>query len=278
MKNSIALSTSRKYGRSSISLLSATPRACSCGWDSRSPRTEPDILLLDEVLAVGDMGFQNKCMRHILDLKRSGITIIFISHDLAAVERLCDRAALLHRGQLVGMGCPGDLVADYLGSVEPISEDQPEDGNKALRIRNVQFCDETGLPNLQFRTGYPLRVDLEFEAAVPIGAARFRLQFFGIDNRPVCEFFSGPDACLPALPVGRGAIEFLCEEVALQPGVYHVNVRVEEAEGSELAQRTRCALIHVGAGKSAPGVFYSPHTWRLASPVASGSPQCGSRR
>ena len=245
---------------------------------SIAAHVEPDILLLDEVLAVGDTGFQNKCMRHILDLKRSGITIIFISHDLAAVERLCDRAALLHRGQLMGTGRPGDLVADYLASVEPVGEDQPEDGDKALRIRNVQFYDESGVPNLQFRTGYPLRVNLEFEAAVPIDAARFRLQFSGIDNRPACEFFSGPDACLPELPAGRGAIEFFCEEVALRPGVYHVGARVEGAEGSELAQRSRCALIHVGVGKSAPGAFYSPHTWRLASPVEPGPPQRSSRR
>ena len=57
---------------------------------------EPEILLLDEVLAVGDMTFQKKCVERILELNRSGMTIVFISHDLAAVERLCERAILLN--------------------------------------------------------------------------------------------------------------------------------------------------------------------------------------
>src|SRR5918997_7092824 len=74
---------------------------------------DPDILLLDEVLAVGDAAFQQKCLRRIGELKRAGKTIVFISHDLEAVEGLCDRAVLMQRGRLVADGAPRDVIAAY---------------------------------------------------------------------------------------------------------------------------------------------------------------------
>jgi ABC-type polysaccharide/polyol phosphate transport system ATPase subunit len=74
---------------------------------------EPDILLLDEVLAVGDAAFQVKCLDRVTELHQQGRTIVFISHDLGAVERLCDRVLLLQRGQLVASGSARDVVAKY---------------------------------------------------------------------------------------------------------------------------------------------------------------------
>src|SRR6266436_3596659 len=74
---------------------------------------DPDILLLDEVLAVGDVAFQSKCLNRIQDLRKAGRTIVFISHDLAAVERLCDRALLLSHGRIVCEGNPQDVTLEY---------------------------------------------------------------------------------------------------------------------------------------------------------------------
>src|SRR6266498_2021833 len=74
---------------------------------------EPDILLLDEVLAVGDAEFQAKCVNRINELHRQGRTIVFISHDLAAVERLCDRVLLLNRGQISADGSARDVIRKY---------------------------------------------------------------------------------------------------------------------------------------------------------------------
>src|SRR5215210_5787743 len=77
---------------------------------------DPDILLLDEVLAVGDAAFQQKCLGRILDLKRAGKTIVFISHDLGAVERLCDRVLLMRRGEIEADGDPRETIALYESS------------------------------------------------------------------------------------------------------------------------------------------------------------------
>jgi lipopolysaccharide transport system ATP-binding protein len=74
---------------------------------------EPDVLLLDEVLAVGDAAFQEKCTGRILELKRRGMTILFISHDLNSVERLCDRVLLMQRGEIAYDGSPAAAIARY---------------------------------------------------------------------------------------------------------------------------------------------------------------------
>jgi ABC-2 type transport system ATP-binding protein len=73
----------------------------------------PDVLLLDEVLAVGDEAFQRKCFGRIADFRRRGGTLVFVSHDPAAVERVCDRAVLMVGGDVMRDGPPGDVLADY---------------------------------------------------------------------------------------------------------------------------------------------------------------------
>jgi ABC-type polysaccharide/polyol phosphate transport system ATPase subunit len=82
--------------------------------------TEPDILLLDEVMAVGDMEFQKKCMDEINKLNNNGTTIVFVSHDVEAVRNLCGRAMFLNNGEVVAMGDAAEVVDTYLNFVGKI--------------------------------------------------------------------------------------------------------------------------------------------------------------
>lgn len=84
---------------------------------------EPEILLVDEVLAVGDGIFQEKCFDHIANLQRQGVTIVMVSHDLGSVERFSTRAALMERGRMVAIGDPGDIVTLHL---ERLASTSPE--------------------------------------------------------------------------------------------------------------------------------------------------------
>jgi lipopolysaccharide transport system ATP-binding protein len=77
----------------------------------------PHVLLVDEVLAVGDASFQSKCQQRIEDLRRNGATIVFVSHDMAAVERLCNRVFFLQGGGIRAMGEPRDVINEYYGTV-----------------------------------------------------------------------------------------------------------------------------------------------------------------
>ena len=113
---------------------------------------EPEILLIDEVLAVGDAEFQRRCLGRMEDLSDSGRTIVFVSHQMQAVAQLCDRAILLEKGSLVLDGPSGDVVAQYLQEVGgssssrvwPDPDEAPGDGFVRLRsIRVVDDADET---------------------------------------------------------------------------------------------------------------------------------------
>ena len=118
---------------------------------------EPEILLLDEVLAVGDMAFQQKCLDRVRELRREGRTIIFISHDLSAVEVLCDRVLLIQRGEVIAVGPPAEVIGQYKAlttkgttpvfpGIGPVREwrdvDAPGDG--VVRLRRVRVCGEDG--------------------------------------------------------------------------------------------------------------------------------------
>ena len=100
---------------------------------------EPDILLLDEVLAVGDAAFQMKCLDRISELHRQGRTIVFISHDLAAVERLCSLVLLLRRGQIVAAGRARDVIDEYEKGGSTYSETEPQVQAHAILSGEVEI-------------------------------------------------------------------------------------------------------------------------------------------
>jgi ABC-type polysaccharide/polyol phosphate transport system ATPase subunit len=78
---------------------------------------QPDILLVDEVLAVGDAEFQEKCFARITDLQRAGVTIVLVSHNLNILETLCDRAVWIDKGRIVTLGSPQEVVARYQSEI-----------------------------------------------------------------------------------------------------------------------------------------------------------------
>jgi ABC-type glutathione transport system ATPase component len=116
---------------------------------------EPEILLLDEVLAVGDRAFQRKCFDRVRALQREGRTIIFISHDLGAVEALCDRVLLMQRGEVIADGLPDEVIEQYKAlttkettppspSIGPVREwrDVDAQGDRVVQLRRVRVCGE----------------------------------------------------------------------------------------------------------------------------------------
>jgi len=224
---------------------------------------EAGILLLDEVLAVGDAKFQEKCQRRILELKASGTTIVFISHDLAAVRTLCDRALLLNRGKLIGEGAPSDVIAQYarLGSERP--EEQQEGVTslqRAAHVTSFYFFDDRGEPTTELRTGFPVRAVLEYEASRPISRATINALFYWSGDWSVSSHFAaGPMDLMP----GMGAIEFSSDELTLGPGAYAVSCTIEDDEGEiDFVSKT---YFSVAAGKPMRGKFFSPNRWRRLS-------------
>jgi lipopolysaccharide transport system ATP-binding protein len=99
----------------------------------------PHVLLVDEVLAVGDATFQHKCQERIEELRRGGMTIIFVSHDMTAVERLCNRVLFLQHGQVQAEGPPREVIARYYEEIGLSSEDVGgQDGRDPMRVAQAE--------------------------------------------------------------------------------------------------------------------------------------------
>jgi lipopolysaccharide transport system ATP-binding protein len=110
---------------------------------------DPEVLLIDEVLAVGDYEFQQRCMGRIEDISKSGRTVLFVSHDLQAVSRLCDRAYWLELGRVAATGRSEDVVATYLQAMSGVGaertfEVESAPGGEIVRLTSARIVDETG--------------------------------------------------------------------------------------------------------------------------------------
>jgi len=130
----------------------------------------PEILIIDEALSVGDAYFQHKCFRRIRDFQEQGTTLLFVSHDPAAVRSLCTRAILLARGQLIRQGSPDDVL-DYYNALIAHTEETQEihqaggvtrSGSGAARIVSVNICGKDG-PRAIFVSGEPAVIDITLE-------------------------------------------------------------------------------------------------------------------
>src|SRR5499433_322190 len=234
----------------------------------------PDILLLDEVLAVGDAAFQEKCIERIMELKKNGTTIVFISHDLRAVQKLCDRAILLKKGQIVADGDPAKTTALYQSSSQQLPV-QATGGMGQLPtgeavVTSLTFYDDDGAECLSFETGKPLKAVLNYRAHKPLADVIFEVQFFSQEGR-LCSFFSSEIARnLINLGPGEGTMVFECASVGLGPGIYFIDTGIRNRlapYGIDIDWRRRCLAIRVDYDRHLRDTFYMPYVCRHTPPI-----------
>jgi lipopolysaccharide transport system ATP-binding protein len=172
---------------------------------------DPEVLLVDEVLAVGDIQFQRKSMARMESAATAeGKTILFVSHNLAAVAKLCTRVALLDRGKLQSIGAPQAVIAEYLLAA---SEEKravavlgPEELPHPLAKIAVTTLNAQSQPTGSFRFGESWRVKLEFEISAAINHCIAAIGLQTLDSIPITTFWSQP----ADLKVGRYFAEFPC--------------------------------------------------------------------
>ena len=224
---------------------------------------EPEVLLLDEVLAVGDASFQEKCLTRVLELKRSGVTILFISHDLRAVERVCDRVLVMQRGKVVHDGPAVEAISAYQAlRGAAAGERRVRYDKQQLTVDAVRFLNAGGREPDFGVTGSPLRVRLEYTAQEQLDAVRFELLFIGSDTHWKTTVHNG-DNRITVHP-GKGAIEFLCNPLTLCPDVYQIDATVDRFGAEDpLDWLIGCQTLPVQAPYTVKGCFQQPFTWSV---------------
>jgi lipopolysaccharide transport system ATP-binding protein len=145
---------------------------------------DPNVLIVDEVLAVGDVRFQKKCMGKMEDVGQQGRTVILVSHDMHAMTRLCKRAVLLDKGRVVKEGSAHDVVNHYLhgGHIKsamewPRLDDAP--GNEVVRIRGMRFRDSSGFVSDRFDIRRPVDMEMEYDV---VSAGHVLVPVFNLFN------------------------------------------------------------------------------------------------
>jgi lipopolysaccharide transport system ATP-binding protein len=201
---------------------------------------EPDVLIIDEVLAVGDAEFQKRCLGKMGEVAREGRTVLFVSHNMAAVQKLCQKAAWLHAGRLVGYGSSSDVVEQYLESTSAESSEvgprgvgqvfsraEPSELEAKAAVTSVVLQDAHGSPLASVRTWQSLVVEIEFSSHVAFRSLAVELSVSTLDGTPLFVTSTTPDRNVAfGVQPGRYRVRCRIGQLPLASGEYVVGLRL----------------------------------------------------
>jgi lipopolysaccharide transport system ATP-binding protein len=199
----------------------------------------PDILIVDEILAVGDQTFQAKCMDRIMEMKRAGVTILFISHDLSTIGNLCSDVIWLDRGRVRQVGPAEQVLAQYRDHLfqrvgEQLNFENDAGGfrrwgSRQIEITGVRLLDDDGRESTIFHTGDSLRVEIAYAAHEPVTEPEFGLALYRHDGLHI----AGPNTRVGGLEMGvvegSGVVCYVIEQLPFLPGRYQISAAIHDS-------------------------------------------------
>jgi len=265
----------------------------------------PDVLLVDEVLAVGDEGFTHKCLDKFAEFKRRNKTILLVTHSLGLVERFCDEALWLDEGQKRGQGDPKRVIGAYMTDVERQEEQQlrrsdaralqdadetPTDvqgpvalaapeaadmskvsegrwGSGVVHITDVEFLSESGEVTHIFHSGERMRIRLRLEAAKPVHDFVIGFAIFGADG--VCVYGTNTDIeeHEPDTLAGEAEATVHIGSLELVEGTYKLDVAVHTRDGAPYDYHRLLHTFRVKSRIKDVGLYRPQHRWEFGGAV-----------
>jgi len=240
-----------------------------------SVAVDPDILLIDEVLAVGDATFTRRCLDRLARMRRQGVTMVLVSHDLDLVSHFADRALYLRRGRVMADGPAGSVVARYRsdvagaelqedGGAEPtvrVVEEGRRWGTGDVEIREVSFS-SGGMPIRVLPSGADCIVHIAYGVRRPVTDFVFGVAWNRLDGSQVAGHNTDLDGLTPRGLTGDGEVR--CAYPA--PGDYVVDVAVHAREGLAYDYWCQASRLRVTAPVDWPGVWAPEHSWSGEGP------------
>lgn len=227
---------------------------------------DPDILLLDEVLAVGDFAFQRKCMAFARRLEEKGATILFVSHNMHSIKTMCERVIYLKKGQIVFDGPTAEGLRLYEGDSR--LQDAPwfRDGAHApIKFTEVQLCNERGEPGSVFDYGERMLIRLKYNAHKRVERPDFRVGIDRDDEVSCTTYSTFSDGIDIPFVEGEGEIELKTPPLKLVSDLYVANVVVRDAHHSLVAAQIggHFHVRHPVLSAQAYGVYHEAGDWRI---------------
>ena len=196
---------------------------------------EPDVLLVDEVLSVGDAVFREKCIRHMTRLLESEVTVIFISHILEQVKSLCHRTIVLDHGSVAFEGETSTAIQKYIDLLQEHVTEKVDD-RAAGRIANVKLCDADGVEKLEWLVGKPGCIEFDVEVVSPLRKPSIIMNFSSISGTYVATANSlskqGFLIDIPCVP-GRHRMRYSFDPMPFADGDYFIEFKLCEGVGHD---------------------------------------------
>ena len=252
---------------------------------------DPDVLLVDEVLAVGDEAFTHKCLEKFADLRRRGKTIVLVTHTLDLVTRFCDEALWLDGGRVRAHGDPKRVVDAYLLEVaaserrpeveapveatEPGSNGAGRWGSKDAEIEEVALVRADGQPSHVFESGQPMRIRVRVRAPRPLHDFVFGIGIFTADG--VCCFGTNThiEGSVPRELSGNGEFTVDIERLDLVAGAYKLDVAVHRQDGVPYDYHRLLYSFRVASPVKDTGIYRPRHRWTFGGGIAMSPPPEG---
>ena len=259
---------------------------------------DPDVLLVDEVLAVGDEGFTHKCLDKFAEFRRRGKTILLVTHSLNLVERFCDEALWLDEGRVQAHGDPKRVVGAYLTAVEEGEDqlmaattaravedaqppaEQPADptsdmfqategrwGSREVEIVDVALLDAAGQPSHVFHTGEAFAIRVRVRAQQPTDDCVFGIGLFNADG--VCCYGTNTflEEMQPASISGEADATIAIDSLDLVEGTYKLDVAVHKRDGYPYDYHRLLYTFRVKSRTHDVGIYRPRHRWSFSPGV-----------
>jgi lipopolysaccharide transport system ATP-binding protein len=233
---------------------------------------EPEILIVDEVLAVGDTQFQQRCLGRMKTVTGDGRTVLFVSHNLAAVEGLCSRALLLRDGRIAAKGEPTDVVGAYLSDIEESAGSSyacDEAIDARAWIQEASLCDERGLESGRFSMSEPIGIRMLLRIA-EASHYTMSIQLKEFDGNPVAHFPSEDAAFEVPGKTGEHAIQVTLPPLRLYPGRYLIRLALTDVALHTQRELQKLSFTIVQDGKLCQrsllrraGLVFADADWRV---------------
>ena len=231
---------------------------------------EPDILIVDEILAVGDQAFQKKCLDKIIELKKAGTTILMVSHNLNQLQTVCNELIWIEKGHVVAQGRVEDVIAQYVADSYDSSDGETRNsfvrvGNRIIELTAVRILNADGKEQDTFHTGDPLTIEMVYNATEPIPNPEFGLAIYREDGLHV----NGPNTNFAGVDLGvvegQGVIRYCIDSLPLLPAKYLITTAVHDSRYPhcyDMHQEAYTFRVVPGATKEIYGVIQLDAQWK----------------
>ena len=235
------------------------------------------------MLAVGDAGFQKKCLNTMDDLRRGGRTVLFVSHNMPAIENLCSRAIWIDAGHIRQDGTPKDVIEAYLATNADASRltadlrgTRNRRGNGEIRFTKLEFLDAADRPLKFLSSGDPVVLRLHYEAMDQILRPDFEIGIYTDLGTLVTKFSTWIDYQIPSISPGPGHLDLTIDAFSFLPGRYYLSLWLKVQGPTYFDVLEHCLHFDVqasdfyGSGKGIDryfGIVFLPCRWRLSAAI-----------